>query len=111
MNVHSHISSRPEWLPADDRVAERIPIHLPVFLIAPGGEPFSATVIDVSTHGFRIKSGYPATLGRFLAIDVPAFSRYQGWVAWAHTNEFGFAVAHPLPEGVVNHILKLAQLD
>lgn len=111
MNIQSHISSKPEWLPVDERAAERIPIHLPVFLIAPGGEPFSATLTDVSTHGFRIRSGYPATLGRFLAIDVPAFSRYSGWVAWARANEFGFDAAHPLPEGVVNHILNLALLD
>ncbi|MCK8456553.1 PilZ domain-containing protein [Sphingomonas faeni] len=111
MSLHAHTAFQPDRLPLDERVAVRRPIHLPVFLIAPGGEPISATMVDVSTHGFRVRSGYPPTLGRFLAVDVPAFARYSGWVAWAQMAEFGFDVANPLPETVVNHILHLADVD
>lgn len=111
MSFHDHSSPKPSWLPDDARIVKRSPIHLPVFLTVPGGEPLSATVINIATHGFRVQSGYSAKMGQFLAIEVPAFSRYSGWVAWAHSGEFGFDVANPLPEPVVNHILSLASRD
>ena len=111
MSLNDHPSLKPGWLPDDARTASRSPIHLPAFLMAPGGEPFSATLVDIGTHGFRVQSGYPAKMGQFLAIEVPAFSRYSGWVAWAHSGEFGFDVANPLPEPVVDHILSLALQD
>jgi hypothetical protein len=111
MSSQDHVLHRPSWLPADERVAARSSVHLPVFLLSPGGEPYSATVIDVSTHGFRVQCGYLATVGQFLALDIPAFARYSGWVAWAKVSEFGLDVAHPLPEMVVNHIMNLAAED
>lgn len=111
MSIHDRPSLKPSWLPDEARVVSRALIHLPAFLTAPGGEPFSATVVDIATHGFRVRSGYPAKLGQFLAIEVPAFARYSGWVAWAHSGEFGFDVANPLPEPVVDHILSLALQD
>jgi hypothetical protein len=111
MSLHEPTAVTPDWLPIDQRVADRRTLHLPVYLIAPGGERFSAAVVDVSTHGFRIRSGYPAKPGRFLAIDVPAFARYSGWVAWTHPTEFGFDAANPLPHDVVNHLVHLAVLD
>ena len=111
MSLRDRLSLKPSWLPDDMRVANRVLIHLPVFLIAPGGDPFSATVIDIATHGFRVESGYPAKLGQLLTIDVPAFARYPGWVAWARGEEFGFDVAHQLPERVVDHICDIASQD
>lgn len=86
-------------------------IQLPVFLMAPGGEPFSARVTNIATHGFRVESVYIAKMGQFLSIEIPAFARYSGWVAWTLTSEFGFDVANPLPEPVVDHILNLALQD
>lgn len=111
MSLHDYPSIKPRWLPDDARVAKRAMIQLPVFLMAPGGEPFSATVTNIATHGFRVESGYPAKMGQFLSIEIPAFARYSGWVAWAHTSEFGFDVANPLPEPVVDHIINLALQD
>ncbi|MEG8017843.1 PilZ domain-containing protein [Sphingomonas sp. LR55] len=111
MNLHENTALKPGRHPTDERVAVRRPIHLPAFLIASGGERFSATLLDVSTHGFRIRSGYPTTIGRFLAVDIPAFARYSGWVAWAYQFEFGFDVANPLPDEVVNHLQWLAAAD
>jgi hypothetical protein len=109
MNSLDHDPLEPNRVPADTRQAKRTSTHLPVFVIAPDGEPYSAMVVDISTHGFRVRSGYPATLGRFLVIDVPAFVRYSGWVAWADTTEFGFDIAHPMPADVVKHLISLAE--
>lgn len=111
MSFHDHPSRKPSWLPEDARIASRALIHLPAFLMAPGGEPFSAIVIDIATHGFRVRTGYPAKMGQFLSIDVPAFARYSGWVAWTESGELGFDVANPLPEPVVDHIIGLAFQD
>jgi hypothetical protein len=111
MSLHDHTSLKPSWLPADARVTSRALIHPPAFLMTPGGEPFSATVIDIATHGFRVQSNYPAKMGQFVVIEVPAFARYSGWVAWAHAGEFGLDVANPLPEPVVDHIISLALQD
>lgn len=111
MSFHDQPLLKPSRPQDDARTTSRSPIHLPAFLIAPGGDPFSATVIEIATHGFRVQSGYRAKMGQFLAIEVPAFSRYSGWVAWAHSGEFGFDVANPLPEPVVDHILSLALQD
>jgi hypothetical protein len=111
MSLHNYPSMKPNWLPDDARVAERAALHLSVFLMAPGGEPFSATLTNIATHGFRIGSGYPAKMGQFLSIEIPAFARYSGWVAWAQAGEFGFDVANPLPEPVVDHIINLALQD
>lgn len=111
MSLDQHPSLKPGWPPEDARVSSRAQIHLPVLLMAPGGEPFSATVRNIATHGFRVQSGYLAKMGQFLSIEIPAFARYSGWVAWAHTGEFGFDVANPLPQPVVEHILNLASQD
>jgi hypothetical protein len=111
MIFRDHKMFKPDRSSTDARRAKRTPICLPVFVIAPDGEPYSALAVDVATHGFRIRSGYPATLGRFLVIDVPSFVRYSGWVAWASTTEFGFDVAHPMPADVVNHLISLARED
>lgn len=111
MILHEHTAHSPGRYAIDERVAVRRIIHLPAFLVACGGERFSATLLDVSTHGFRIRSGYPTTIGRFLAVDIPAFARYSGWVAWANQFEFGFDVANPLPDEVVNYLLRLAEAD
>ena len=111
MSLQDYPSLKLSWLADDARVASRASIHLPAFLTAPGGEPFTATVVDIATHGFRVQSGYPAKMGQFLAIEVPAFACYSGWVAWACSGEFGFDVANPLPEPVVDHILSLASQD
>lgn len=111
MSRHDYPSMKPNWLPDDTRVAKRALIQLPVFLMALGGEPFSATFTNIATHGFRVWSGYPAKMGQFLSIEIPAFARYSGWVAWTHTTEFGFDVANPLPELVIDHIINLALQD
>lgn len=111
MILHRNTASNLDRHSINERVAVRRPIHLPAFLVASGGERFSATLLDVSTHGFRISSGYPTTIGRFLAVDIPAFARYSGWVAWAYQFEFGFDVANPLPKEVVNHLLRMADAD
>lgn len=111
MSFYNFPSIKPNQLPHDTRIASRALIHLPVFLTAPGGEPFTATLTDIATHGFRVQSGYPAKMGQFLSIDVPAFAQYSGWVAWARSEEFGFDVANPLPARVIDHILGLALRD
>jgi hypothetical protein len=65
-------------------------------------------VTNVSSLGFRIRSDYGVTIGRFLSLDVPGLARYSGWVAWSQADQFGLDVANPLPQKVIDHILMIA---
>ena len=111
MSLHDHPSLNPSWLPDDARVTSRALTYLLALLTASGGRSFSATVVDIATHGFfGVGRVTPRSLG-ILAIEVPAFARYLGWVAWTHSGGFGFDVANPPPKPVVEHILSLALQD
>jgi hypothetical protein len=63
---------------------------------------------NASSSGFRIRSEYGVTVGRFLSVDVRDFAQYAGWVAWAFSGEFGFEVANPIPQAVIDHIVAMA---
>lgn len=77
-------------------------------LITPAGDLHAATLTNISSLGFRIRSEYGVTLGRFLSLDIPQLTRYSGWVAWSYSDEFGLDVANPIPQKVIDHILALA---
>jgi hypothetical protein len=109
MSVPDHPMPEPARSPAERRLAVRSRTHLPVFLITPGGGTYSAFVTNASSLGFRIRSEYGVAIGRFLSLDVPGLARYSGWVAWSHESQFGLAVANPVPQKVIDHILAIAE--
>jgi hypothetical protein len=82
--------------------------HLPVSLLTLRGDTYSAFLTNASSSGFRIRSEYGVTVGRFLSVDVRDFAQYAGWVAWAFSGEFGFEVANPIPQAVIDHIVAMA---
>jgi hypothetical protein len=108
MSDPDHPIPEPPRLRAERRLAVRSRIHLPVFLLTPSGDTYSAFLTNVSSLGFRIRSEYGATIGRFLSLDVPELARYSGWVAWSQAGQFGLDVANPVPQKVIDHILMIA---
>jgi hypothetical protein len=75
------------------------------------GDTHSAFLTNASPSGFRIRSNYGVTIGRFLLVDVPNFTQYPGWVAWANSGEFGFEVANSIPQKVIDRIVAMAAED
>jgi len=94
--------------PLDRRYSSRTALSLKAVLITPLGDEYPAVIQDVSTLGFRIRSEYGVTIGRFLTIDIPGLAAYSGWVAWSYLGEFGLDVANAIPEPVVEHIIEIA---
>jgi hypothetical protein len=72
------------------------------------GDTYSGFLTNASVSGFRINLDQGLIIGRFLLVDVPNFTQYPGWVAWADTGEFGFEVANPIPQAVIDHIVAMA---
>jgi hypothetical protein len=111
MGNDDDLVDKPPPFAGDRRLAARARICLAVLLITPGGEIYAATLTNISSLGFRIRADYGVTLGRFLSLDVPELARYSGWVAWSQEGEFGLAVANPIPQKVIKHILLIAEKD
>jgi hypothetical protein len=78
--------------------------YLPVSLHMLRGDTYSGFLTNASVSGFRIKLDQGLTIGRFLVVDLPNFTQYPGWVAWADTGEFGFEVANALPQEIIDYI-------
>jgi hypothetical protein len=92
----------------DRRHADRTGMRLPAVLITSLADKHPAIIQDVSTLGFKVRSKYGATVGRFLSIDIPGLATYSGWVAWSYHDQFGLDVANAIPEPVIAHIIAMA---
>jgi hypothetical protein len=108
MTIPDRLALKPTWFPDNRRTGGRLRTHLPVSLLTLRGDTYSAYLTNASSSGFRIRSEYGGTVGRFLSVDVPNFTQYAGWVAWAYSGEFGFEVANPIPQAVIDHIVAMA---
>jgi hypothetical protein len=108
MSVPDCPTSKTASFPDNQRAAVRSRAHLPVFLVTPAGDAYSAFLTNVSCIGFRIRSEYRVTIGRFLTVDLPGLARYPGWVAWANADEFGLDVADFIPKEVIDQIVATA---
>jgi hypothetical protein len=87
----------------------RTTIDLPIALTTQGQDTLSATLADISTGGCKVRSMYAVAPGRFLTINIPEFASYSGWVAWGNGFEFGLDLSNPIPAGVVQYLINLAQ--
>ena len=94
--------------PLDRRCSNRTCMSHPAALITALGDKHSAIIQNVSTLGFKIRSEYGVTVGRFLSIDIPGLATYAGWVAWSYRDQFGLDVANAIPEPVIKHIIAMA---
>jgi hypothetical protein len=108
MSNPNGITSKPVWFPDDRRAGARLRTHLPVSVLTLSGGTYAASLTNASVSGFRVRSEYAATIGRFLLVDVPNFTQYSGWVAWTNSGEFGFEVANPIPRAVLDQIVAMA---
>jgi len=83
-------------------------MSLPAVLITSLADEHPAIIQNVSTLGFKLRSEYRVTVGRFLSLDIPGLTAYSGWVAWSYLDQFGLDVANAIPEPVIAHIIAMA---
>jgi hypothetical protein len=108
MNTYRRSMANAGNNPLDRRSSNRTGMSHPAVLITALGDKHSAIIQNVSTLGFKIRSEYGVTVGRFLSIDIPGLATYAGWVAWSYNDQFGFDVANAIPEPVIKHIIAMA---
>lgn len=108
MNTYRRPVAGADQDPLDRRHSNRTGMSLPAVLITSLADKHPAIIQNVSTLGFKVRSKYGATVGRFLSIDIPGLATYSGWVAWSYCEEFGLDVANAIPEPVIEHIIAMA---
>jgi hypothetical protein len=108
MNTYRRPVAGADQDPLDRRHADRTGMSLPAVLITSLADKHPAIIQNVSTLGFKVRSKYGATVGRFLSIDIPGLATYSGWVAWSYCDQFGIDVANAIPEPVIEHIIAMA---
>ena len=82
----------------DRRYSNRTAMSLPAVLITSLADEHPDIIQNVSTLGFKLRSEYGVTVGRFLSLDIPGLTAYSGWVAWSYLDQFGLDVANAIPE-------------
>jgi len=92
----------------DCRYSNRTAMSLPAVLITSLADEHPAIIQNVSTLGFKLRSEYRVTVGRFLSLDIPGLTAYSGWVAWSYLDQFGLDVANAIPEPVIEYIIAMA---
>ncbi|VXC81711.1 hypothetical protein SPHINGOT1_20155 [Sphingomonas sp. T1] len=108
MNTYRRSMANAGNNPLDRRCSNRTAMSHPAVLITSLGDKHSAIIQNVSTLGFKVRSEYEVTVGRFLSIDIPGLATYSGWVAWSYRDQFGLDVANAIPEPVIKHIIAMA---
>ena len=111
MSMHDIRGIKPVPLAIEERRDSRSPLHLPAFLLSPGGIREAVLVTDISTLGCKIVGAGPVKVGRYLGIHVPGMAHYAGWVAWQTREEFGLDFSNPLPAAIAAHITRLGLAD
>lgn len=95
------------WAP-DERGAPRLSSDIAVLVDRELHPPHEATLLDISRDGCRLASDRRMVSGTFVAVTIPSFSSFKGWVAWSQGDQYGISFAHHLPAEVVEHIATMA---
>lgn len=95
------------WPGLDERVALRAPIRLMATLKSDKIPLWPVEVTDVTQLGCRIAVPERVSVGTFVTLAIPTFVDLVGWVAWSTNTALGIDFSHPLPSGVLEHVVKL----
>ncbi|MEG3166511.1 hypothetical protein U1701_18190 [Sphingomonas sp. PB2P19] len=93
-------------LAADERKAVRIPVDWLATIAAVKFETQPVRIVDCTTSGCRIETAFAVTVGTFVHVAIPKFTEVPGWVAWSRPNAIGIDFSHPLPNLVLEHIIR-----
>ena len=91
---------------AETRRAARAPLNIAAGVRKQSSTALGATILDLSTHGFRASVSAPLLEGSVVWLRLPGLSPQQARVAWADGLIVGCALTAPLHPAVFDHIVK-----
>jgi PilZ domain len=93
-------------LPQPGRRTERASLNLAGGLRKSASTTLGATILDLSTHGFRAEVTAPLSEGTVVWLKLPGLAAQQGRVVWSDRLTVGCALTAPLHPAVFDHIVK-----
>ncbi|MEY4501623.1 MAG: PilZ domain [Pseudomonadota bacterium] len=88
----------------DRRRKDRIPTTIPTLLSTDGYFGMPVTVLDVSTHGFRLVVGAHIPPSSLVRLKLPGLGIVVGRVVWSKKGEVGGGFINPMSEQRLNMI-------
>ena len=76
-------------IPGVQKRAPRIDLRRSAVLINSDGDEFSATILDVSSGGFRLEIAETPRIGEHVTLCVDRGDKYPAQIRWALGNEAG----------------------
>lgn len=99
-------SEYPAWLAQEERKADRVPVawEATVRSLKSGDAP--CRILDFTQLGCRIGSEDPPAMGSHVSVIVPGFAEVVGWIVWRGNEQAGVDFAHPLPDAVLQEVVR-----
>lgn len=97
--------------PPKARNAERVSLTLRAGLRQRGAAPVTVSILDLSTHGFRIETHLTLQVGTQIWLRLPGLESAAARVAWIHGPCAGCAFDRPLHPAVLQMIVQRSGAD
>lgn len=108
MKQNAKMTTPPAWLPNEERQQDRRAVNVAIVVDEPHRR-LSATLIDLSTAGCRLRVSERLSLGAFVTVQLNATCDAKGWVAWSRGLEAGVDFSSMLPDAVVEEVAPAAE--
>ena len=76
--------------------APRVGLHRPAILVHEDGSETSATIVDVSSGGFRLEVSRMPRIGEFVSLRVDRGDEFPAQIRWALGSEAGGVFLAPV---------------
>lgn len=93
-------------VPARERRARRTKVSLDAGLRQRGASGVTVEMLDLSTHGFRVRTHLLLEPGADIWLKLPGLEALHAHVAWAEGTELGCAFAQPLHPAVLEMVVR-----
>lgn len=93
------------WPSLDERKLPRSPVQLRATLRCDKTPEWSVEVTDMTELGCRVAVPERLSVGTFVTLSIPTFVDVVGWVVWTTDAALGIDFSHPLPRGVLEHVV------
>lgn len=98
-------SNYPTWLAREERQSDRVAVAWSATLSTPHGD-HACRIADITHLGCRIQADDLPSVGTYVTVVIPQFAGVAGWVAWRKNGEAGLDFGHPLPDAVLDEVLR-----
>lgn len=96
----------PAWLAQEERKAERVAVTWEATVRSLKSGDAACRILDFTHLGCRFRSEEPPSMGSHVSVIVPGFAEVAGWIAWRADGQAGVDFAHPLPDAVLQEVVR-----